>query len=104
MMLASHIDLLKNYESGLPPSMTSPTEITNYIYVENMVSIDESNMQFSVTLNLISNWVDSRLAYTNTSSTLASLDVTSYISKIWYPRVQITDNVKDEGKYCGLSV
>lgn len=97
-MLISDLDILKNYESAAPPSLTSATEVTNYIYIENMVSIDESNMQFSVTLNLICNWVDSRIAYTNTTSTLPSLDVTSYISRIWYPRVQITDNVKDEGK------
>ena len=82
----------------MPPSFTTPTEITNYIYVENMISIDETNMQFSITLDLVSTWQDSRLAYNSTTSTKASLDMSSYISKIWYPLIQITDNVKDEGR------
>lgn len=85
-----------NYESAFPANFPSQTEIKNYVYIQNLVSIDESNMAFSVTLNLISIWVDKRLAYTST--TKDSLDVSGYLSRIWKPQVQITDNVRDSGK------
>lgn len=91
------IDLVTNYESSVPPSLTTSTEITNYIYVENVISIDETNMQFSVTLDLVSTWIDNRLAYNSTTSSKSSVDMTSYISSVWHPQIQITDNVKDEG-------
>jgi hypothetical protein len=87
--------LLKNYESAFPANFPTQTEVKNFVYIENLVSIDESNMAFSVTLDLISVWMDRRLAYTST--TKASLDVSGYLNSIWKPQVQITDNVKDSG-------
>jgi hypothetical protein len=88
---------LENYEAGFPPGFPGTTKIINYIHIENTISVDETNMLFSLTLDIISIWMDSRLAYSNSISTSASLDVTSSISRIWKPQIQISDNVKDLG-------
>lgn len=81
--------LLKNIDNS------SQITITNHIYVENLIDTDEPNMQFSVGLDLVSIWMDTRLAYSDSITTKSSLDATSYISDIWHPQIQITDNVKD---------
>ena len=59
-------------------------------------------MIFNVIIDLISVWEDATLAYSDTISTKASIDLTKYINKIWTPMIQITDNVKNEGKFWNL--
>lgn len=88
--------MLANYESSVPPNYPDVTDITNYIYIENIVSVEETSMMFSVTLDLISTWLEPALAYNSTNKD--SLDLTSAMDRIWKPQIQITDNVKDEGK------
>jgi hypothetical protein len=88
----------------VPPNYPQQTQITNFIYVENTLSIDEKNMVFSVTLDMSSIWLDARLAYADSVTTKSSLDITTNSEQIWKPQIQVTDNVKDEGKvilfYC----
>lgn len=92
---------MTNYEVGITPAFPLATNVTNFVYIENTISVDEANMMFSVTLDLITVWMDARLAYADSVSTSPSLDVTSFINSIWKPQVQISDNVKDSGK-CSL--
>lgn len=91
------VDLLVNYEGGLPPNYPSQTEVVNHIYVEDTNDEDESNMIFSLMIDLVSVWTDPQLAYSDTISTKSSIDLSDDAYKVWKPQIQITDNVRDEG-------
>jgi hypothetical protein len=96
--IRNFIAILTNYENSVPPNFPQQTQITSFIYVENTLSVDEKNMVFSLTLDMSSIWLDARLAYADSVTPKKSLDITSDEGKIWKPQIQVTDNVKDEGK------
>ena len=87
-------DLLANYDAVLPPNYSGVTNVNVSVYIENFVSVDEGSRQFSVTLNIISQWNDSDLAYNSTTKEV--LDLTPYIAQIWIPNFVFTRNVKDK--------
>lgn len=55
-------------------------------------------MLISVTLDITLTWMDTKLAYSDATSTKSTMDISSKTKKIWIPQIQVTDNVRDEGK------
>jgi hypothetical protein len=87
-------DLLADYNSVVPPGYPDVTNVTTSLYIENFVRIDEENMLFSVTLDIINKWTDTNLIYSST--TKATLDLSQYMTRVWTPNMQFTKSVRDK--------
>lgn len=90
--------MLTGYENSFPPNFPNQTEINVSVFIENTIGVDEKNMLFSVTMDITSVWMDSRLSYTDAVTKKSSIEITSQMQDIWKPQIQVTDNVKDEGR------
>ncbi|GIY82778.1 glycine receptor subunit alpha-2 [Caerostris darwini] len=87
----------KNYDYLRPPTVNdTPVEVTINIKDANIRSIDESDMSFSVAIELWQSWSDYRLTYPAWAKRNYQILDYHWIDKLWTPNLYFVNAV--EGK------
>ncbi|KAL4223141.1 hypothetical protein ACF0H5_016613 [Mactra antiquata] len=85
--------IFASYDKKLPPrqdQVDKQVEVTVNIFVISMYTIDESSMDFSMSVHFRERWLDERLSYNNTNNNITRLELDkSLFDQIWMPDVYI---------------
>jgi hypothetical protein len=80
-----------------PPYHGQPLDVTVGLHIVNIASIDEVNEQFQMDAYLLSQWTDSRLAYTPTGPDDNERNYS--VGQIWIPQLEIINAATPRTRY-----